>query len=112
MKKIICIFVVLLSFNSKPALSVGACSQISDYELDALIDTVNSYGFNFDFYDVQSCMNLSQSGYVSFSSTDLTIYFDMNPVAPAFLIRSVYGGKGTCIKPYDIYEVYNQSECY
>jgi len=112
MRKLICIFVVLLSFNSKHALSVGACTQISDYEVGAIIDTVNSYGYNFDFYDVQSCMNFSQSGYVSFNSTDLDIYFDMNPVAPAFLIRSVYGGKGTCIKPYDVYEVYNQNECY
>jgi len=112
MSKIIFIFVALLSFNSKHALSVGACNQISDYEVGALIDTVNSYGYNFDFYDVSSCLNLSQSGYVSFYSTDLTIYFDMNPVNPAFLIRSVYGGKGTCIKPYDIYEVYNQNECY
>lgn len=112
MRKIICIFVILLSFNSKQSLSVGACSQISDYELDALIDTVNSYGFNFDFYDVSDCMLFSQNGYVGFYSTDLTIYFDMNPVNPAFLIRSLYGGKGTCIKPYDIYEVYNQSECY
>ena len=112
MKKFFFIFIVFLSFNSKHAFSIGSCTQISDNEVSRIINIVNSFGYNFDFYDVQSCSILyAQSGYISFSSTDLDINFDMNPVAPAFLIRSLYGGRGLCIKPNDTYEVYNQNDC-
>ena len=111
MKKIFFIIIFFLFFNSKHALSIGSCTQISDYEVRSIIKVVNSYGYNFDFYDVQSCMNFSRRGYISFKSTNLDINFDMNPVAPAFLIRSTYGGKGLCIKTSRTYEVFNQNDC-
>jgi len=90
--------------------SGSACTMISEYELELLINTVNSFGYNFDFYDVQSCMYMPPRGYINFNSTDITIYFDLNV---AFFIQSVYGGKGVCLSPVlGAYETISQDDCF
>lgn len=95
---------------NRTGTSCGGSFGLNESELILLINTVNSYGYNFKLQNVVNCSLIKNRGFISFKDNSLTIYFDTNL---GFLIRNYTGGRGVCIKPgQGPFEVYNQIECF
>ena len=90
--------------------SCGGSFGLNESELILLINTVNSYGYNFKLQNVFDCSLNSNRGFISFTLNSLTIYFDTNI---GFFITDSLSSKKVCIKPAKgAFEVYSQIDCF
>ena len=90
--------------------SCGGSFGLNESELILLINTVNSYGYNFKLQNVFDCSFNNNRGFISFTLNSLTIYFDTNI---GFFITDSLSSKKVCIKPAKgAFEVYSQLDCF
>ena len=108
---IVVVYIITIFFSSKS--EANSCTMLKTEHQKTLIRIANNNGFSFSFYDVKDCIVIGVTGSLMFNSKREAINFDGSGGSLKVLVRSIYGGRGICIKPgMRPFEVYNQNKCY